>query len=120
MGQSRHFGVWHVLAAVPVFVGSLLLVLIAFAWLGRWEPAALLGWFASGGLLRTRAGERLAVRAFCGFRRPSAAQREALAEVWGRALATCRLNPAGVDLYVQQSPCANAFTAGWRSVAVTS
>ena len=67
--------------------GSLLLLLVLFGWMGQWEGLVLLGWLASGAAVFTRSGERVAVTAGCGFRRPSAAQAAALrAGVDGRAV----------------------------------
>lgn len=80
----------------------------------------LLGWLLSGGLALTRRGERCAVRAGCGFRRPTARHTALLTPAWGAALASYQLSAADVDLYVQRSAEPNAFAAGGRSIAVTT
>ena len=38
-------------AAAPAMVGSLLLMLVLLAGLGRWEGLLLLGWLGSGALV---------------------------------------------------------------------
>lgn len=68
----------------------------------------------------TPVGERMAVRWACGFVRPSARQRAQLAPVWGQVLARSQVDAADVDLYLQRSRSVNAFTAGGRSVALTT
>lgn len=106
--------------AVPAMLGSLLLLVVLFGWLGRWEAPVLLAWLASGVIVATRAGERVAVRTGCGFRRPSTAQAAALAPLWAAALRQTGIAAGDVDLYVQHSRQANAYAAGGRSVAVTA
>jgi STE24 endopeptidase len=101
-------------------VGSLLLLLVLFGWLGEWEPVALLAWMASGAAVFSRVGERLAVRVGAGFRRPTRAQSALLAPAWSAALARCGVSAGEVDLYVQPSRDLNAFAAGGRSVALTT
>ena len=46
-------GLWTVaaVAAAPAMVGSLLLMLVLLAGLGRWEGLLLLGWLGSGALV---------------------------------------------------------------------
>jgi STE24 endopeptidase len=107
-------------AATPAMSGSLLLLTVLFGWLGRWEALVLLAWLASGAAVCTPAGERLAVRAGCGFHRPSGAQAAALAPLWEAALRRTGTAAGDVDLYVQRSHQDNAYTAGGRSVAVTT
>ncbi len=118
--RAGHFGAWRALAAVPAMVGSMLLLLVLFGWMGQWEGAALLGWIGSGAALFTRVGERVAVRIGAGFRRPTKAQIALLAPTWTLALARCGLSASEVNLYVQRSREPNAFAAGGRSVAVTT
>ncbi len=115
-----HYGAWRALTAAPAMTGSLLLLGVLLAGVGVWQGPALLGWLGAGLLLLTRRGERLAVRAWCGFRRPTRAEQEALEPVWRAALARCGIAPGQVDLYVQRSPGPNAYAAGRRSVAVTT
>lgn len=108
------------LAAVPAVIGSLLLLTVLFGWLGRWEAPVLLGWLASGALVRSSVGERMAVRVGWGFRRPSTSETAALAPLWAAAIRQTGTVAGDVDLYVQRCGKANAYTAGARSVAVTT
>jgi STE24 endopeptidase len=101
-------------------VGSVLLLLVLFGWLGEWEGAVLLGWIGSGAAVFSRVGERVAVRVGARFRRPTEAQVGLLAPAWSAALARAGLAGSEVDLYVQRSREPNAFAAGGRSVAVTT
>jgi STE24 endopeptidase len=101
-------------------VGSLLLLLVLFGWMGQWEALVLLAWLASGVAGFTRVGERCAVAVGCGFRRPSKAQSAALDPVWAAALARAGVHREDVDLYVQRTGDLNAHAVGGRSVAVTS
>ncbi len=119
-GRRCHFGAGRALAAVPAMVGSLLLLLVLFGWMGRWEGLVLLAWLASGAAVFTRTGERIAVVVGCGFRRPTRAQGQALGAVWSAALARSGVAAFEVDLYVQDSSQLNAYAAGGHSVAVTS
>ena len=114
------FGLWRALAAAPAMVGSLLLMLVLLAGLGRWEGLLLLGWLGSGAMVLRPAGERLAVRIACGFRRPTADQMVLLSPVWAAALQQAGTPAGDVDLYVQHRDEPNAYAAGGRSVAVTS
>lgn len=113
-------GLWRALAAAPAMIGSLLLLVVLFGWLGRAEALVLLGWLASAALVRSPVGERLTVRVGCGFRRPSIAQAAALAPLWAAAIRRSGTVAADVDLYVQPRRAANAYAAGARSVAVTT
>lgn len=117
---SGRFSLWQAATAAPEMVGSLLLLLVLFGWLGAWEGLVLLVWLTAGGLALTRRGERCAVRASCGFRRPTDRQTALLTTAWAIALASYQLSPADVDLYVQRSSQPNACAAGGRSIAVTT
>jgi len=118
--RSGSFGLWRALASAPAMVGSLLLLLVLLAGLGRWEGLLLLGWLGSGAMVLRPAGERLAVRTACGFRRPTADQLALLGPAWAAALLRAGTSAADVDLYVQHRDEPNAYAAGGRSVAVTS
>jgi len=118
--RAGHFGAWRALTAVPAMVGSVLLLIVLFGWLGEWEGVVLLGWIGSGAAVFSRVGERVAVRVGAGFRRPNQAQVALLAPAWAAALARAGLSASEVDLYVQRSREPNAFAAGGRSVAVTT
>lgn len=118
-GRGGHYGAWRALAAAPA-MGSLLLLGVLLAGLGPWQGPALLGWLGCGLGLLCRQGERFAVRLGCGFRPPGRAERDAVGPVWRAALRRCTLDPAGVDLYVQNCRGPNAYAVGQRSVAVTT
>jgi STE24 endopeptidase len=120
VSRQGHYGAWRALTSLPAMVGSLLLLLILFGWMGQWEGLVLLGWLASGAAVFTRMGERAAVAAGCGFRRPSRAQLAALGPVWSAALDQAGVGVGEVDLYVQRSGELNAYAAGGHSVAVTT
>jgi STE24 endopeptidase len=115
-----HFTAWRAMAAVPSMVASLLLMVVLLGWLGRWEGLALLSWVISGVAVLTRVGERAVVRVGCGFHLPTARQAVLLGPVWATALRRCAIAPGEVDLYVQCRCEANAYSAGGRSVAVTT
>ncbi len=119
-GRGGHFGAGQALTAVPAMVGSLLLLVALFGWMGSWEGIVLLAWLASGAAVFTRTGERVAVVVGCGFRRPTRAQARELVAVWSAALARSGVAAVEVDLYVQDSCQLNAYAAGGHSVAVTS
>ena len=114
-----HLGAWRVLTAMPSIAGSLLLLLALFGWMGRWEPVALTCWLCLAAVLRSRVGERLAVRAVSGFRSPTQEQMKLVAPAWSAALRRCGVGVDEVDLYVHRARGANAYSVGRRSVAVT-
>src|SRR3954453_5458333 len=87
---------------------------------GQWAGLLPLTWAVAAAVLMTRVGERMAVRAVCGFHRLSPAQAAALQPAWSRALRATRTAAGDVELYVQTARTPNAFAAGGRSVAVTS
>ncbi len=118
--QAARFGLWQGLVAAPAVIGSLLLLTLASGALGRWAGLLLLAWAAGAGVLMTRVGERITVRAACRFHRPSPAQAAALQPAWATALRMTGTAAGGVELYVQNARVPNAYAAGGRSVAVTS
>lgn len=118
--RRPHVGSSRALIAAPAMVGSLLLLLVLFRWMGQWEGLVLLGWLAGGAAVFTRVGERALVRLGCGFRRPSARQAALLGPTWQAVLARCGTPPEEVELYVQRARGPNAYATGGRSVAVTT
>ena len=118
--RRPRFGAGRVVAAVPAIIGSGLLLLVLFGWLGRWEGLVLLAWLTVGVATLSRAGETIAVRLGGRFRHPSPAERQVLWPAWTAALARAGLDTDDVDLYLHASPCANAYAVGRRSVAVTA
>jgi Zn-dependent protease with chaperone function len=116
--RGGHFGVWRALAAFPAVAGSVLFMLVLTAALSRWQTPVFLLWLGSAGLLSTRPGERVAVRAR-GFRPLSARQQQALTPVFAATVARCGLSSEQVDWYLHPGAQPNACVAGRRSVAVT-
>src|SRR5437764_551993 len=110
MKRSRTgwFDAWRAVAAAPAMLGSLLLVMVLFGWLGEWEALVLLIWLGAGAAMVTKVGERFAVRVGYRFRSPTAAQQQLLASAWAAALHRADLQPDAVDLYVQRSGRPNA------------
>jgi STE24 endopeptidase len=119
-GPAVQFGSLRAAAALPAMLGSLLLVLVAAGGLGRWALPMALTWVSCGATALTQAGERVAVRAAVGFRRPSPAQAAVLQPLWSAGLTLAAASADDVDLYVQRARKLNAFATGGRSVAVTS
>ena len=117
---SRGAALLRALVAAPAVVGSLLLLLLLSGPLQGWHIVVLLCWPAAGATLLTRPGERLALRLGVGFRRPTAAQAAALNRPMAAALRRTGTAAGDIDLYVQRSPQVNAYTAGRRSLAVTT
>jgi Zn-dependent protease with chaperone function len=113
-----HFGVWRVVIAFPALAGSVLFMLVLTAALGRWQTPVFLFWLGAAGLLSTRPGERVAVRAG-GFRPLSDRQLQALTPVFAATVARCGLSAEQVDWYLHPGAQPNACVAGRRSVAVT-
>jgi STE24 endopeptidase len=112
--------VWRAVTALPAMVGSLLMLLVLFGWMGQWEGLVLLAWLGSGAAALTRVGERVAVALGYGFHRPSRAQKAAMDRIWASALARAGIAASEADLYVQHSDDLNAYAIGGRSVGVTT
>jgi STE24 endopeptidase len=123
-GGVRHPAVWfglcRAVAAAPAMVGSLLLLMLGSVAVDRWAGLIPLAWAAGGAVLMTRVGERMVVRAACGFRRPCPVQAVALKPAWSTALRLSGTAAGDVELYVQSARASNAYAAGGRSVAVSS
>jgi STE24 endopeptidase len=119
--RATRFGLGRTIAAAPAMLGSLLLLTLASVALSRWVGLLLpLLWAAGAAVLMSRAGERITVRAVCGFHRPRPAQAASLKGAWSTALAVTGTAAGDVELYVQTARAPNAYAAGGRSVAVTS
>jgi STE24 endopeptidase len=100
---ATRFGGWRAAAAAPDMLGSLLLLSVTIGGLDPWAGPILLIWVGCAAVTLTRVGERLAVRAALGFRRPSPAQAAVLHPLWAAALRLAD-TPAGVvDLAVQRA-----------------
>jgi Zn-dependent protease with chaperone function len=115
--RGGQFGAWRALAAFPTVAGSVLFMLVLTATLSRWQTPVFLFWLGASGLLSTRPGERVAVRAR-GFRPLSARQRQALTPVFVATVARCGMTSEQVDWYLHAGAQPNACVAGRRSVAV--
>jgi STE24 endopeptidase len=113
-------GLWRWFAAAPAVIGSLLLLVLASAGLGRWSGLLLLTWAACAAAVTTEVGERITVRTAHGFHRPSARQAAALQSAWARAVRVTGTRAGDVELYVQTARMPNSYAAGRRSVAVTT
>src|SRR5436190_1300319 len=92
-GRSRYLGVPRALVNLPAVVGSVAILLVFLTCLGRWEPVAILSWFAIGLAMLTRAAERMAVRIACGFREPKREQLRVLSEPWQDAVSRAGQSP---------------------------
>ena len=118
--RAARFGLGRTVAAAPAVLGSLLLLALVSVTLGRWVGLLPMAWVAGAAVLITRVGERMALRAACGFHRPSPAQAAWLQPAWSTALRVTGTAARDVELYVQTDRALNACAAGGRSVAVTS
>jgi STE24 endopeptidase len=102
-------------------LGSLVLVTLVSVTLGRLVGLLLpLAWATGLAVAMSRVGERMTLRAACGFHRPGPAQAESLKPAWSAALGVTGTDAGDVELYVQTARAPNAYAAGRRSVAVTS
>lgn len=117
---SVGMGVWRAVVTLPALLGSALLMLVLLGWAGRWEPALMLTWLASGVAVLTPVGERAVVRLGCGFRPLGAREQALLGPPWQAVLERCNVRADSVDLYLQRSWEPNAYAVGGRSVAVTT
>lgn len=119
--RAARFGLGRTVAAAPAVLGSLLLLALVSVALGRWVELLLpLVWVAGAAVLITKAGERMALRAACGFHRAGCAQAASLQPAWLTALRVTGTAARDVELYVQPDRAPNAYAAGGRGVAVTS
>ena len=114
------YGRWRWVAATPVVIGSLLLLVLASTALGRGSGLVLLTWAACAAVVTTPVGERMTVRSAYRFHRPNTGQAVALQPAWATALRVTGIRAGDVELYVQTARVPNAYAAGGRSVAVTS
>jgi STE24 endopeptidase len=119
-GPAVRFGLMRAAAASPAMFGSMLLVLVAGGGLGAWALVVALTWACCGAVLLTPGGERAAVRAAFGFRRPNSEPAAVLQPLWSAALRLAGASVDDVELYVQRAWQLNAYATGGRSVAVTS
>lgn len=112
-------GLRRAAAATPAMLGSLLLVLVTIGGLDPWAAGPILfSWLGCGAVALTRVGERVAVRAAFGFRRPSSVQSALLQPLWRHRCGWPEL-PPGRSSCTSSVPGPNAYATGGRSVAVT-
>jgi STE24 endopeptidase len=119
--RARRFGLWRALAAGPVMLGSLAVVVLLGGALGRWAAIVPLVWLSVALVWLSPAGERVAVRAAYGYHRMDTARRRIVAPALSVALARTGQAGASFDLYVRgNADSVNAYAAGRRSVAVSA
>jgi STE24 endopeptidase len=118
--RARRFGLWRAVAASPVMLGSLAVVVLFGGALGRFAAAAPLAWLAVALAWLTPAGERMAVRVAYGYRRMDSARGRAVAPALRVAQMRTGQASSSFDLYVRShAEAVNAYAAGRRSVAVS-
>lgn len=118
---ARRNGAWRVLAAAPVMLGGLAVLMLFAGGLGRWAAAVPAAWLVLAVAWLTPAGERVAVRLAYGYRRPGAATRAALQPALAVALTRSGAAAGEFDLYARRATgTINAYAAGRRSIAVSA
>jgi STE24 endopeptidase len=116
-----HYGAWLAVCALPTLLGSVLVLVTAFGWLGAWSGLVLLGWLLVGAALLSRPIERIAVRLAYPYRPLTSRQSAQLDPLQRQALDRCGLPAHAVDWYVHRSMRGvNACTVGGRSVALSA
>jgi STE24 endopeptidase len=119
--RRAHYGAWRALCAVPTLLGSVLVLVVAFGWLGAWSGLVLLGWLLVAVALLCRPIERIAVRLAYRYRPLNSREAALLDPLHRQALARCGLPVHAVDWYVhQRMPGVNACVVGGRSVALSA
>lgn len=115
------YGLWRALAAGPVMLGGLAVVVLMAGALGRWAPVVPLVWLMLDGLWLTTVGERVAVRVAYRYRRMDAGLSAAVCAAFAVAESRTRIEASSVDLYVRggSRDSINAYAAGRRSIAMS-
>ena len=118
--QLRHLGVLRAVAHLPAVVGSVGILLVFLTFLGGWEPAAILSWFAIGLATADAAGG--ASGSDRGVRLSPAQRRAArpLSTRRGEMPSSFGPRTGKFDLFVRRDPAPNAYAVGSRSIAVTT
>ena len=111
-------GALRALLTLPAVAGSVLVLLIGLAWLGRYEVVGLAAWISAGLLTLTAPGEALSLRVR-GIRALAPSEAQALANCWNAALKDCRHDASRLQLRLSTETKVNAYAAGGRCVAVT-
>lgn len=105
--------------AAPAVIGSGLALLMLAGWIGSWCAVVVVSWLACSVCWTRRAGERLAVRTVCGFRRCRSFEQAVLAPVTEQACAAIDMPVAAVDWYIHSDQAATGYAVGRRSVALS-
>ena len=119
--RRAHFGAWRAACALPSLLGSLLVLVTAFGWLGSWSGLVLVGWLLVAAAVLSVPGERAAVRLAYRYRDLSVRQAALFDPARRHAhctVADCRRTDSTGTL----SPTmrgVNGCAAGGRSVAVS-
>jgi len=117
----RHYSAWRAVCALPTLLGSALVLLTAFGWLGAWSGLIMLGWLLVAAALLSRPLERAAVRLAYPYRPLTSREAAQLDPLHRHALERCGLPVHAVDWYVHRSMTGvNACVTGGRSVAVSA
>ena len=117
-----HYGAWRAVCALPTLLGSALVLVTAFGWLGAWSSLILLGWLLiDAALLCCRPIERIAVRLAYSYRPLTSREAAWLDPLRRLALARCGLPVDAVDWYLhQRMRGVKGCAAGRRSIAVSA
>jgi hypothetical protein len=107
--------------AIPAVYGSVLVLLtVAFGWLGAWANLLLAGWLLVAAALLCRPVERAALLIAYGYRGVSPRDAAVLDPLRCHAVQRCGLADESIDLYVRRSSQGvNGYVAGHWSVAVS-
>jgi STE24 endopeptidase len=119
--SRSHYGAWRAVCALPTLLGSVLVLVTGFGWLGSWSALILLGWLLIAAGLLCRPIERIAVRLAYSYRPLTSREAAQFDPLRRLALARCGLQVDAVDWYVHQKMTGvNGCAAGRRSVAVSA
>jgi Zn-dependent protease with chaperone function len=116
-----HYGTWRAACALPSLFGSVLVLAMAFGWLGTWSGLVLLGWLLVAAALLCRPGERVAVMAAYRYRDLSVRETALLGPIQHQVVHRCGLPDDAIDWYVRRTARGmTGYAAGARSVAVSA
>jgi Zn-dependent protease with chaperone function len=116
-----HYGAWRAASALPSLIGSVLVLVTAFGWLGAWSGLVLVAWLLAAAALLYRPVEHAAVRLAYRYRDLSGQEAALLGPPQRQALHRCGLPVDAIDWYVHRTMRGvNGCAAGGRSVAVSA